>query len=94
MPKAGGDFETAVLECVDDINGRLPELAARFDVLVVVSAFARHVGGALQLLMRRKMCDARQAQLVLRHIEEAAFYATPPPKAPRPTATPVRIRRE
>ena len=94
MSKVKADFGDGVLECVDDINDRLPELAAHFDVMVVVSAFAQHVGGALQLLMRRKMCDARQARLVLRHIEEAAFHAGSTPKTPRPAVTPVRIRRD
>ena len=68
------DFGEGVLDCVDDINGKLPALAGRFNVMVVVRAFAQHVAGALQLLMRRKMCDPKQARLVLRHIETAAFH--------------------
>jgi hypothetical protein len=74
--RKGSDFGEGVLACVDDINGLIPELANRFHLMIIVSAFAQHVGGALQLLMRRKMCDAHDARLVLRRIERAAFRKT------------------
>jgi hypothetical protein len=76
--KDGEDFGEGVLACVDDINEMVPRLAKRFNVMVVVNAFAQHVGGALQLLIRRKICDAHQARLVLRHIEKAAFRSDIP----------------
>ncbi|HVO49020.1 MAG TPA: hypothetical protein VMT29_22065 [Steroidobacteraceae bacterium] len=67
------EFGRGVNRCVDEISQLLPDLAERFDVMVVVSAFAQHVGGALRLLLRRRMCDARSARLVLHRIETAAF---------------------
>ncbi|HUI59587.1 MAG TPA: hypothetical protein VLX90_05165 [Steroidobacteraceae bacterium] len=78
------DFGRGVNRCVDEISHLLPGLAERFDVMVVVSAFAQHVGGALRLLLRRRMCDARSARLVLRRIETAAFADSEmqPPRLP------------
>jgi hypothetical protein len=83
MSRAAEKFGDGVLECTDDINAKLPALVDRFNVMVVVSAFAQHVGGGLQLLMQRNICDARQARLVLRHIEQAAFRSAAPTKSRR-----------
>lgn len=66
-------FGADVLACVEDINRLLPDLNQRYQALVIVSALGEHVGSALQLLMRRKMCDANQARLVLDRIQGTAF---------------------
>jgi hypothetical protein len=66
-------FENGLLACVQDINKLLPELSRRYDMVVIISALAEHMGSALQILQRRKVCDARQARLVIKHIEGTAF---------------------
>jgi hypothetical protein len=66
-------FENGVLACVDDINRILPRLHRRYGAMVIAYALAEHVGGALQLLMRRKLFDAAQARQVVSRIEVAAF---------------------
>jgi hypothetical protein len=66
-------FENGLLACVEDINKLLPELSRRYDMVVIISALAEHMGSALRILQRRKVCDATQARLVIKHIEGTAF---------------------
>jgi hypothetical protein len=66
-------FDESLLECVEDINKLLPGLGRRYDMTVILSALAEHVGSALKALMLRKVCDARQARQVIKNIESAAF---------------------
>jgi len=68
-----GDFATDVLDCMDEISALLPLLTARFKAMIVVCAFAEHLGSALQLLVRRNVCDAQQARRLLQHIERIAL---------------------
>jgi hypothetical protein len=66
-------FENGLHACVQAINKLLPELSRRYDMVVIISALAEHMGSALRILQRRKVCDARQARLVIKHIEGTAF---------------------
>ena len=66
-------FADDVLLCVDELNGILPRLAARYEDLVIVAALAEHVGGALRIFQVTGICTKPQAQRVLKHIEETAF---------------------
>ena len=73
MSKSLDRFALDVLACLDDLNERLPALTERFTEMVVVSAFAQHVGSALHLLMRRRKWDAATALKLLRRIESSAL---------------------
>jgi hypothetical protein len=70
-------FQKSLLECVQDINKLLPGLSSRYDVTVIIGAMAEHVGAALQVLLRKNLCDERQAGKVIEQIEGSAFIATP-----------------
>jgi hypothetical protein len=84
---AGGreSFQRGLLACVRDINKLLPGLSRRYDMVVIISALAEHMGSALRILIRRKVCDVRQAQLIIQHIEGTAFLGE---KAQTPGSTP------
>jgi hypothetical protein len=66
-------FNESLLECVEDINKLLPRLGRRYDMTVVMSALAEHVGSALKALLMRKVCDAQQVRKVLDNIETSTF---------------------
>jgi hypothetical protein len=66
-------FAEDVLSCVDDLNSVLPQLAARYEDLVIVAALAEHVGGALRIFIEAGICSADQARRVLAHVEDTAF---------------------
>jgi hypothetical protein len=73
MSTAEEKFAEEVLACVDDLNGVLPRLAARYEDLVIVAALAEHVGGALRIFMQAGICNPVQARRVLAHLEQTAF---------------------
>ena len=73
MSSMGQSFGDGVRACVEDINKMLPRLNRRYDSMVIVSALAEHIGSALRILIRRKVCDADKARLVISHIEGTAF---------------------
>jgi hypothetical protein len=58
---------------VEDINKILPGLNRRYDMMVIVCALAEHVGAALRILVRRNICAAAHARLVISRIEGTAF---------------------
>jgi hypothetical protein len=66
-------FNESLLECVEDINKLLPRLGRRYDMTVIMSALAEHVGSALKVLLLKKVCDAQQVHQVLKNIETSAF---------------------
>ena len=66
-------FNESLLECVEDINKLLPRLGRRYDMTVVMSALAEHVGSALKVLLMKKVCDAQQVRKVLDNIETSTF---------------------
>ena len=68
-----GAFDESLVACVADIAELLPRLVHRYDMTVVLSALAEHVGSALKVLMVRNVCDARQARRVIQNIEDSAF---------------------
>ncbi|HEY0341643.1 MAG TPA: hypothetical protein VGC34_12610 [Steroidobacteraceae bacterium] len=70
-------FNESLLACVEDINKLLPGLSRRYDLTVIMTALAEHVGSALKVLMHKQVCDARQAQRVIRNIESSAFLRKP-----------------
>ena len=72
-----GAFDESLVACVEDINKLLPELGRRYDMTVIMSALAEHLGSALKVLMLRKICDARQAQQLIKNIESSAFLRKP-----------------
>jgi hypothetical protein len=74
-------FDQSICACMRDLDALLPELFSRYDQTVIVSAMAEHVGSALLALRRKNLCDDRQAELAIRHLERAAF---PPPRAVKP----------
>ncbi|MDB6046888.1 MAG: hypothetical protein JWM63_5439 [Gammaproteobacteria bacterium] len=84
---AGGreSFQSGLLACVRDINELLPGLSRRYDMVVIISALAEHMGSALRILIRRKVCDVRQARLIIQHIEGTAFLGE---RAQTPGSTP------
>jgi hypothetical protein len=73
MHSAQDRFERRLLACVGDLNRLLPGLTARFEAMVVISAFAVHVGSAMQLLLRGQVWDAPRARALMGHIEALAF---------------------
>jgi hypothetical protein len=79
---AHGAFNQSLLECVEDINKLLPGLGRRYDMTVIMSALAEHLGSALKVLMLKKVCNAQQVQQVIQNIESSAFPQKPAqPKA-------------
>lgn len=66
-------FTSTVLACVEEINALLPQLAARYPDLVMVTALAEHVGGALRLCLRDAVCSPEQARQLLAHMDFATF---------------------
>ena len=76
------NFNERLLDCVDDINKLLPGLGRRYDMTVIMSALAEHLGSALKVLLLRKVCDARQVHQVIKNIESSAF----PQKSAQPKA--------
>jgi len=77
-----GAFDENLVACVADINELLPPLGHRYDMTVIISALAEHVGSALKVLMLRNVCDVRQVRRVIQNIEQSAFA----PKSPHPEA--------
>ena len=80
-------FNESLLECVEDINKLLPGLARRYDMTVIMSALAEHVGSALKALLHKKVCDIRQVHQVIKNIETSAFLkksAQPKPEGAKP----------
>ena len=75
-------FNESLLECVEDINKLLPRLGRRYDMTVIMSALAEHLGSALKVLLLKKVCDARQVHQVIKNIESSAF----PQKSAQPEA--------
>jgi hypothetical protein len=78
-------FNESLLECVEDINKLLPRLGRRYDMTVIMSALAEHVGSALKVLLLKEVCDAQQVRQVLKNIETSAFLkqsAQPEAKSP------------
>jgi hypothetical protein len=67
-----GTFDESLLACVEDINKLLPELGRRYEMTVIMSALAEHLGSALKVLMRKKICDADQARQLIRNLEISA----------------------
>ena len=61
-----GTFDESLVACVADINELLPPLGRRYDMTVIISALAEHVGSALKVLMLRNICDVRQVRQVIR----------------------------
>ena len=77
-------FNASLLQCVEDINKLLPGLARRYDMTVIMSALAEHVGSALKALLQKKVCDTRQVHQVIKNIENSAFLkksAQPKPES-------------
>lgn len=80
-------FNASLLQCVEDINKLLPALARRYDMTVIMSALAEHVGSALKALLQKKVCDIRQVNQVIKNIEASAFLkksAQPKPEGSKP----------
>ena len=63
--------------CLEELNAMLPDLTRRYDLTIIVSAMAEQVGGALQALRRKKVCDDRQTGLAIERIEIRAFGPHP-----------------
>ena len=72
-----GDFYDEVAACLEDLNAMLPELTARYGLTILVSAMAEQVGGALQALRRKKLCDDHQTGLAIDRIASRAFGPHP-----------------
>jgi hypothetical protein len=72
-----GTFDESLLACVEDINKLLPELGRRYDMTVIMSALAEHLGSALKVLMRKQICDARQARRLIENLEISASLRKP-----------------
>jgi hypothetical protein len=68
-----GAFDQNLVACVADIGELLPPLGLRYDMKVIISALAEHVGTALKVLMLRNVCDGRQVGRIIQNIEQSAF---------------------
>jgi hypothetical protein len=77
VSRTPSSFADNVLTCVNDIADVIPRLTRRYDARVVVNAFAVHTSLALRNLVERGVCDAAQAQAVLRHVEQTALGESP-----------------
>ena len=75
-------FDASLLACVEDINKLLPGLSRRYDLTVIMTALAEHVGSALKVLMHKQVCDALQA----RRADAEARAAALQERAPEATA--------
>jgi len=71
------DFYDQVGACLEDLNAMLPELTARYGLTILVGAMAEQVGGALQALRRKKLCDDHQTGLAIERIATRAFGPHP-----------------
>jgi hypothetical protein len=69
-------FHRSLLECVEDIGELLPGLSRRYEMPVIIDAMAEHVGSAIQVLLRKKLCDAQQADQIIRQLEGAALASS------------------
>jgi hypothetical protein len=67
-------FESALFDCMDDFGLLLPGLAGRYDVMVVIRALAEHIGAAVQVLLKRQICDTTRARLLIKRIEGRALF--------------------
>jgi hypothetical protein len=81
-----GAFDESLLACVEDINKLLAQLGRRYEMTVVMSALCEHLGSALEVLMRRKICDVRRAQRLIKNIESAVFAGEPAQPETEPPA--------
>ena len=88
MNRTSSSFADNVLTCVNDIADLIPRLTRRYDARVVVNAFAEHTSLALRNLVERGVCDAAQAQAVLRHVEQTAMGESPFEGDPEPLRRP------
>lgn len=80
-------FERQLRDCTIDLNGILPELAARYSPVAVIAALATHVGGGLKLCVRQGVCTPDQARNLLNVLEQVAFDKEgAPPRAPSGSA--------
>ena len=78
-------FREDVSACAEALNQHLPQLAARHSGLVLMTAMAEHVGGALQILLNSGRCTPEQARALLAELETAVlkgFSAPTPPGHP------------
>jgi hypothetical protein len=66
-------FGKRVNACLADLNVLVPTLNERYPTTVIIEAMAVHAGAAIQVLLRKKLCDERQANLFIQHIEDLAF---------------------
>jgi len=76
-PTEPGPFKESLVACVADIADLLPPLSRRYDMTVIISALAEHVGSALKVLLLRHICDARQVRQIIKNIEDCAFLHKP-----------------
>jgi len=72
-----GPFKENLVACVADIADLLPPLGRRYEMTVIISALAEHVGSALKVLLLRHICDARQVRQIIKNIEDCAFVPKP-----------------
>lgn len=66
-------FDKQLLDCTLDLNGILPQLAARYSAVALIAALATHVGGGLRICLGSGVCTAGQARSLLRRLERTAF---------------------
>jgi hypothetical protein len=86
-------FHESLLACVEDINALLPGLSHRYEMPVIIDAMAEHVGSAVWVLLRKKLCDTRQAALIIKQLEGTAFMMAPEEaKAEEKTDAPTEVR--
>jgi hypothetical protein len=69
----GDLFDRQLLDCTVDLNGIVPELAARYSPVAVIAALATHVGGGLKICLASGVCTADQARNLIRRLERLTF---------------------
>ncbi len=79
-------FDRQLRDCTVDLNGILPELAARYSAVAVIAALATHVGGGLKVCVESGICTPDQARNLLQRLERLTFDKDcVPPRARRPS---------
>ena len=73
----GGDsqaeFQRSLMACWQSIDALVLALAARYDLMVILSALAEHTGTGLQTLMQCSTGGAPQALHLISRMESNAF---------------------
>jgi hypothetical protein len=66
-------FDRSIDTCIDQISALLPDLAQRYSIPEIVTAFSEHVGGGFLAFRRGNIFNDEQTIAMIEKIERAAF---------------------